>query len=303
MSYRVEYINCKICGKDSPRVLGIRGNLEYSGAQELQEGQEHIVSNIVRCRNCGFVYINPMLLNNNGLKGYENASEYQSSGEGIAPELIFKNTVNLIEKYSQKGKIIDIGCGKGEFLSVAEKRGWQAYGVEPSHDLADYALKKYNLKNIVVNKIDTIDFPDSFFDAATLNMALEHIDNPRLIIQEINRVLKNNGVLLIEVPNMDSLMLKAAAIYFRLKKRDWSPLLSPLHYPFHNYGYNISSLRYLLSTCNFAIKKVIVRDLSLRGIRSKLGDNNIEILLRGLMIKAGGWLGNGDILTVIALKK
>ena len=134
-------------------------------------------------------------------------------------------------------------------------------------------------------------------------MVLEHIDDPQKVIAHIGRVLKKDGVLFIEVPNTQAFMLKAATFYFRIMGKDWSPLLSPLHHPFHRYGYNIKSLRALLKKQNFSISKILVRDSSLRGFRVDTGGSFLEKTARNLFTKIGGLLGAGDVLMLVAKKR
>ena len=296
----VQYISCKICGSDNPRFLGIRGNLEYSGAQPLKRDEKHIVTNVVRCRKCGFVYINPFISEKNFNRSYANPEEYNASADNVDPKELFNYTFSLIKKHAcDKGTLLDVGCGKGEFLYLVKEKGWQVYGIEPSENLAAYAATKYRL-DIKLN-IENAGFKDSFFDVVTLNMALEHIDNPKDIILEIKRVLKKNGLLFIEVPNMDSLMLRLATLYFRLNRKDWSPLLSPLHHPYHSYGYNISSLRFLLEQSGFKIKKFIIRDSSMRGVRNKESVSWIEKHLCRFVSRIAGFIGRGDVLMAIVV--
>ena len=297
--YTVEYINCKVCGKDAPRFLGTRGNREYSGASSLGDSRGHMVTNVVRCKNCGFVYTNPLIVTE--INTYNDPGDYFSSCN-MEPEILFSFILDLIEKSTTRGKILDIGCGKGEFLSIAKKRGWEAYGLEPSANFARFASEEYGL-NINSNPLEKAKDPDSCFDAVVLNMVLEHISNPREFLAEVKRILRKGGLLFIEVPNMDSLMLKAANLYFRAKGKDWSPLLSPLHYPFHCYGYNISSLRYLLSTQDFCIEKALVRDSSLRGFRPDSGGAPFEKFIRNVITKLAGLIGKGDVLMVIAKRE
>jgi 2-polyprenyl-3-methyl-5-hydroxy-6-metoxy-1,4-benzoquinol methylase len=302
LSYPVQYICCKVCGSDRPRFLGIRGNLEYAGAPALKPRQEHMVTNVVQCRVCGFVYTNPLILCDNQ-EAYSEHDKYKSSADNIDPQTLFSFTMDTIEKYTISGKVLlDVGCGKGEFLDIAKKRGWRVYGTEPFGNLADYASKKYNL-NIKTVPLENAGFSDSFFDVVTLNMVLEHLDEPKHALIEINRILKNNGILFIEVPNMDSLILKLATIYFKLNKKDWSVHLSPLHHPFHRYGYGMLSLSRLLKICGFKIKKVVIKDSILRGIRHNPSVSRLERWLCRTVIKMAGILGEGDILTVVAVKE
>ena len=301
MSYRVNYVSCKVCGSDKPKFLGIRGNLEYNGAPPLKREEDHVVTNVVRCRKCGFVYTNPFILEAND-RGYANPDEYRPSAENIDPKELFGYSMNLIEKYlPRRGILLDIGCGKGEFLSIAKERGWQAYGIEPSEKLANYAIANYSLN--IKPDIGNGGFKGSFFDAVALNMVLEHLDNPKGMILEIKRVLKDNGFLFIEVPNTDSWMLKLATLYFRLNKKEWSPLLSPLHHPFHSYGYNKTSLRLLLENEGFKIKKFIITDTYLRGMRIGPLANNLERRLCRITGRIAGLIGKGDVLIAIAAKR
>jgi 2-polyprenyl-3-methyl-5-hydroxy-6-metoxy-1,4-benzoquinol methylase len=297
--YSIEYINCRVCGTDNTTFLGIRGNREYAGAGNLANSEKHVVTNIVRCKKCGFVYTNPLIK----LKTdpYGGMSDYASSSS-VGPERLFNFSLNLIERYARKGKILDIGCGKGEFLSAAKTRGWEVHGLEPSLALSEFASTEYGI-NVVCSSLEETQYPDGFFDAVTLNMVLEHIDDPRKIVSEMRRILKKGGILFVEVPNMESMMLKAAALYFRLQGKNWSPLLSPLHYPYHCYGYNISSLRYLLRAQRFQIERVLIRDSSLRGFRPDTNGMLLEKVARDMITKVAGLIGKGDVLMLIARKK
>lgn len=296
--YKLGHINCGVCGSDDPKLLGIRGNREYAGA-DPKDGSEHIVTNVVRCRKCSFVYTNPLIVTD--MNGYNDPDQYISSS-GIGPERLFGRTLSLIERYSQKGRLLDIGCGKGEFLSAAKKSGWEIHGVEPSAELAQFAAAACGIDVRPVS-LKEARYLDSFFDAVTLNMVLEHVEKPRELLGEIRRILKSSGTLFIEVPNTDSLTLAMAARYFRLRGRNWSPLLSPLHYPFHSYGYNASSLRFLLEENNFDIKKIWVYSASLRGFRKDAGGRWFEKLGRDAVSRLAAVLRKGDNLMVIAGKR
>ncbi|NQU73730.1 MAG: class I SAM-dependent methyltransferase [Candidatus Omnitrophica bacterium] len=297
--YSVEHIKCRICGSDKTKFLGTRGNMEHAGAYDPSNLNEHMVTNVVKCKKCSFIYTNPLIISNT--ETYNDPSDYFSSST-VDPETLFKSTLALIEKHARKGNILDIGCGKGEFLNISKKRGWEAYGLEPSVNLAKFGLEKYSL-NVVSTPLKDAGYPDRFFDVVVLNMVLEHVDDPKEFLSEIRRVLKKDGVLFIEVPNMDSLMLKMATIYFRLRGKEWSPLLSPLHHPFHCYGYNTSSLGYLLNSRGFDVRRKLVRDSGLRGFRHDSGGTGVEKFVRNALTRLAGLIGKGDVLMVLAKKK
>jgi len=297
--YSVEYIKCRICGSDETKFLGTRGNMEYTGVHKSDKPKEHIMTNVVKCKRCSFIYTNPLIVSDT--ETYNDPADYFSSST-VDPETLFESTLAVIEKYAKKGKILDVGCGKGEFLNISKKKGWEAYGLEPSVNLAKFGLEKYGL-NVVSTPLKDAGYPDRFFDVVVLNMVLEHVDDPKEFLSEIKRVLKKDGLLFIEVPNMDSLMLKMATIYFRLQGKEWSPLLSPLHHPFHCYGYNASSLGYLLNNQGFDVKRKFIRDSSLRGFRHDSGGTGFEKFARSSLTKISGLVGKGDVLMVIAQEK
>jgi SAM-dependent methyltransferase len=127
---------------------------------------------------------------------------------------------------------------------------------------------------------------------------LEHVDDPNGLLQAVHRVLADGGILFIEVPNLESFMMDAIRLYFRLRKRDWSPLLSPLHWPYHCYGYSLNTLRYLCQRNGFRMVKANTVDLGPRGFRENRNVDRWEQQLRATMMKLGGLVGRGDVLMV-----
>ena len=300
MAYEANCIACKVCGADDFKFLGIRGNLEYLGAPALEPGKPHITTNVVRCKICGFIYTNPYLLSEEGKDFYRDPDQYRSSCSAKEEEM-FKETLSLINRIAAKGRLLDIGCGKGEFLALAKESGWEACGVETSGELADYSQRRYGLK-IENVPLEDAGYPDRHFDIITLNMVLEHIDEPNDLIKEVYRISKEDGAVIIEVPNMNSLLLKAIRIFFLIRGKNWSPLLSPLHKPYHAYGYSKHTLSFLLKRHNFEISKVINGSLFNRGLGKRPQVNSL-FRLGGLFTAfLGAAVGMGDVITVIAKK-
>lgn len=304
MSYSVKYINCKICGKDAPRFLGFRGNLEYEGAS-LPAGQEHMATSVVKCKKCGFVYTNPFIVIDPQEKAtfYADPKDYASSICQGDPLRVFNLNLDLIESFtgSSKGRLLDIGSGKGEFLAAANKRGWEVFGVEPSKEFVNFSKDKYGLSNISLD-LTQANFPSDYFDVVTLNMALEHIDEPRELINEARRVLKKRGALSIEVPNTASFLLKLIGVYYKFKGKEWSALLSPLHYPYHCWGYDARSVRTLLSSCGFKIIKLRAYGIGLRGFRRREELGWFKWSALKLLSGIFGFIGKGDILIAVGMK-
>ena len=116
--------------------------------------------------------------------------------KGIA----LKNKLNLINSLQpNKGRILDIGAGTGEFLSVAQQNGWQTIGVEPSDKAKQIAINKG------VSFVETIaQLEDHSFDVITMWHVLEHVPDLNHQLKELKRLLKPTGSLIIAVPNFKS---------------------------------------------------------------------------------------------------
>jgi SAM-dependent methyltransferase len=257
-----------------------------------------MVTNVVRCRRCGFVYTNPLiqLAAGDARQRYHDAQEYVPYANDPSRELTER--LAILERLAmKKGRLLDVGAGKGEFLAIARQRGWEVEGVEPSEDLVRHARQQHQL-TLRHGSLEEAAFPDEHFDAVTLHMVLEHVDDPKALLGAINRILVSGGILFIEVPNLDSLLLKGVRLYFRLRQRDWSPLLSPLHWPYHCYGYSLNTLRILCGRHGFRIIKAKTVDLGPRGFRENPHSQPWERQVRDVMMRVGGFVGRGDVLMV-----
>lgn len=113
----------------------------------------------------------------------------------IHPELI-----NIIVKYAKKGKVLEIGFGSGGDLSELSKKGFDCVGVETSKVAFDFAQKQNLFKAFFQNGEKT-SFKDSEFDVVFHQGVLEHFKNPKMFIQEQRRILKDDGLLIIDVPH------------------------------------------------------------------------------------------------------
>jgi 2-polyprenyl-3-methyl-5-hydroxy-6-metoxy-1,4-benzoquinol methylase len=116
--------------------------------------------------------------------------------KGIA----LKNKLNLINSLQpNKGKILDIGAGTGEFLYVAQQDGWQTTGVEPSDKAKQIAINKGVSFAATIAQLE-----DHSFDVITMWHVLEHVPDLDHQIKELKRLLKPSGSLIIAVPNFKS---------------------------------------------------------------------------------------------------
>lgn len=144
------------------------------------------------------------------LPKYYESEDYISHTDG--KRTIFEKLYQIIKSYSlnkkvslinsyhpQKGKILDIGCGTGDFLVSAKNAAWEITGIEPNEKAKNSAISK---GAIIENGLENIE--DNSFDVITMWHVLEHVPNLQKQIAELKRILKPNGTIVIAVPNFKS---------------------------------------------------------------------------------------------------
>ena len=111
-----------------------------------------------------------------------------------------KSKVNLLNRLNgEKGSVLDLGAGTGDFLNAAKENGWTITGVEPNAQASKLAAKK----DIELHK-SVDDLGDKLFDVITLWHVLEHLPDLETQIKNLQRLLKPNGYLIVAVPNFRS---------------------------------------------------------------------------------------------------
>lgn len=129
---------------------------------------------------------------------------------------------------------------------MAQDRGWDIYGIETSKTAVDMAKKKYGL-DIITGQLDRAGFDDEFFDVVAVSDVLEHVEDPKLFLLEVNRIMKKNGLLYIAVPDFDSLYYKIAIFIARFSHKNYFVL------PHHIYFFNRKSILEYLEKANFKL--------------------------------------------------
>lgn len=156
--------------------------------------------------------------------------------------IALKNKLDLINSLQkEKGSILDIGAGTGDFLSVAKKDGWKTIGVEPSAKAKKIALEK---GVSFVN--DTYELASHSFDVITMWHVLEHVPNLEEQIKELKRLLKPSGSLIVAVPNHKSY----DAQYY---KSYWAAYDVPIHF----WHFSKKAIKELFSREGMELKKIL----------------------------------------------
>lgn len=226
----LEYVTCALCNSDVAELFF-----------------EDRCFHLVRCKRCGLVYINPRPTQEELDRMYNLSVQ---TDKGVMDhtgymELAYLHTLkakkflSIIKKYKKKGRILDIGCASGFFLNLAKQQGFDPYGVEISKTFCSFAKKEFNL-DIFCGTLKEVNYPSEYFDVVTMFNVLSHLPTPVEELNEANRVLGKEGLLLIETGNKGELNAKAV--------EKWGSVWDS---PSHLYHFGTKTLMKLLEMTGF----------------------------------------------------
>ena len=198
---------------------------------------------IIQCVECDLAMLHPMP-ENHEIEAFYNENFYTSESSRFNAtvekirELIAYVRTKRIHKLAPEGKtLLDFGAGAGHFGKIMEKAGWRVVNVDISNT-ASGGTKKSSL--IMDADRPILDFSDNSFDVVTLWYVIEHMRNPRKVLEEMKRVLRPKGILLLAQQNFDSYQAR----YFGTR---WL-ILDP---PRHLYQFSPKNLRCLAEHMGF----------------------------------------------------
>lgn len=162
---------------------------------------------IVKCQACGLLYVNPRPRDSEKNYWAPTRADMEKKYGAIFEERkahdrdsLYRSHLDTLAQYQATGKFLDVGTHCGFFMRHTRGRAWEAEGVEPSPVLGELAREKFGLK-VKTGSLETAAFPDNSFDVITLLDVIEHLHNVRGMLNEIQRIIKPNGVFFIKTPN------------------------------------------------------------------------------------------------------
>jgi len=190
----LERVACAVCGADAPEPYAEKDGFA-----------------IVRCRDCGLVYVNPRLAPAALAALYE--------GQEISPaayyvrterqdEISFAERVQLIEQYRAPGALLDLGCGPGTFSAVARSRGWKTVGLDVN--ARSIAHCREQGLEAICDVFPSAALAGRRFDAIVMNDFLEHLTDPCGALVAARDLLAPGGVLFVTTPDVGSLVARVA---------------------------------------------------------------------------------------------
>lgn len=183
-----EFVHCKLCNSNDAEYLF---GYEFDGVPLRR----------VKCKHCGLIYANPRLTKERTRQYFDSKYYTEDNIKYWFDSRIslFKDNLRAIERYSQKGRLLDVGCGLGFFMKIAKDNDWKTFGTEISDFGSSYAKTELGL-NVFNGELRDANFPDDYFDVVTLWDVIYYLNEPREELMEIRRVLKKGGLLCLRVP-------------------------------------------------------------------------------------------------------
>ena len=109
-----------------------------------------------------------------------------------------------IKRYKASGKLLELGCLTGHFLALARKAGYEGIGIEPDPWAAEYARREFGV-SVHETPVPDLHFDDQTFDVVAMFHVMEHLTRPMETLLDLRRILKDTGLLAIEIPIIDTL--------------------------------------------------------------------------------------------------
>ena len=221
------------------------GSANYAVVYNAGRAQVH---QIVSCLECGLMYAFPLAREN--LETYSVTAGEQEPLSEASPEV--RRGINKLPDYAKiesvlrelmpdRGHVVEVGAYSGILLQYFRDREWRVTGIEPDGRAVEFARNAYQL-DIRNGTLLTSDLEDGSADAVVMLHVIEHMDDPAANVRAIVRLLREDGIFVVETPSYDTLS------YRILGRRERS-----LSCDGHVFFYTQATLTRLLSQCGFDI--------------------------------------------------
>ena len=227
---------------------------------------------LIKCMHCGLIRFDniPQVFDIKNYYYYKNkVTKKQQDLYNPITTKRYNNLLIKLQSFRKNNAVFDIGCGAGQFLSVAKKMNWQAKGVE----ISPYAVKVCKDFNLDVSCQDFLQakIQHNYYDIVTMFEVLEHLTQPREYLLKANKILRKGGVIIITTPNFNCLTRILLRERWRLIHKE------------HLFYFTPASFKKLIHDTNFKVLELITKDITLpeldKLISSKKSDQTIDTVV------------------------
>jgi SAM-dependent methyltransferase len=286
------------------------------------------VARIVQCQDCGTACTHPRVEGKELEKSYSQ-SYYGPENAKFVPIIekwvawMNKRRAQWIDKeVAPHSRILEIGCGRGLLLKALSHLGHECHGTERS-DLAAARARRIVGIRIYTEPLEECLLKENSFDAVILWHVLEHLESPNIILRHLFKLMKPQGLLVIEVPNLSSLQSRLAGrhwFHLDIERHLYHFTPNGLYKLLESAGFEgLKRSTFSLEQCPFGalqsflnclgfpaegFYKMLKKEVSLHFSKSLLYFSlaGLTILPSALFALAESFLGRGGVLTVTARK-
>lgn len=225
----------------------ICGSLQFS-VLVPGDGSARSLRSLICC-DCGLVWLNP--LPHEPRRFYE--SDYRLKyKKAFVPKIkrVYRagcvalgRYAKVAELFASRRAVLDVGTGGGEFAYLLKSLGHDLAGVEPNKGYAEYSIQKYDL-DLQVGFVQDCNYAPESFDVITMWHVLEHTEDPLVVLQRLQSLLKSRGTLVVEVPNIEAVCQAPASTFHEA----------------HLFHFNVSTLVMLGEKAGLHLQKYLYSD-------------------------------------------
>ncbi len=239
---KTEYINCEVCGSENCKVVWDK---KYDTDSPSIRESGIIINGInVVCVNCGLVYLNPRMTEDESTEFYKR--EYRKLfkpdlvGERVHAELAHDYLLESVDGIKPYFKALDVGCSYGIMVQALVNLGFDASGIDTNNEAVE--IGRQTGVRLTCSSIEN--FTESGFKLITLINTLEHTYSPTSVLKKMRSLLTDDGLILIVVPDLYTNILVCTMDGFFSTA--------------HNYTFDVLSLKSLVQKCGFLVKKISI---------------------------------------------
>jgi SAM-dependent methyltransferase len=204
--------------------MRVRGNAGAAGLIPTSKEFGTALGDIVRCRACSHMQLDRFPTDAELEAAYADAVSDDYVVEEAGQRESFRRVLERIERFTERGSLLDVGCWVGFLLAEARDRGWrQCMGIEPSEFASDYARSRLGL-DVRTEELLEAELTAGQFDAVVMGDVLEHLTRTSETLDRVRSLLRPGGVLCLELPDAGSRVARL------LGPRWWSVIPTHVHY-------------------------------------------------------------------------
>ena len=185
------------------------------GSERFRVTVEEPPYSVRRCEACDLVWVSPRLSAEALIEIYgesywaSDSPKEQGYADYRKDEPLYLKTFRRRLDFALRdrpvgGRALDVGCAAGFCMAVLRERGFEAWGVEPSAAIARHAIDHFGFDTVHVGTLDTAGLETGSFDLVTMWDVVEHVPEPRDLLEQARELLRPDGLLVIETQNVDS---------------------------------------------------------------------------------------------------